>query len=802
MHTIELDQMVLEAEDGLMLGNGDLSVSIYQKAGQIVWRFGKNDVWDRRLDTSDSPEPAHIDEVARGVRDEGWTSHGFLEGHGEATRGTTDEKRMKDLCSGYPAYASRPYPCPKPVGELALHFPVDQRGLKISQRLSIEKATVDIRCEWESSVVINVHCFVAPSPNALVVSWEAENWSDETATGEKPPVWFSLYRWADPTVEKFASELFSGTRYGYFQGSIRSDKVTPLPPPSVRQIDGHPVVEQKFYPDLEFSDGFRYGLAPFASDLTTKSIPATMDNGDAARIHLISEEAVLKGEIAVVVPCSTDKGGMEAELRRLRQQLAADLPGTLHQWETTALADAEQFWAKSAVEIDDPLLESTWYGTLHTRRCAYRAGVIAPGLAFPSTVQDYSLWHGDYHTNFNYQQPFYGDYTANHIDVGDSFFPGMKHMVDIGRKLARDYWGCRGTFIQLSGYPFPTDNDPYGTGPLARMAYMTGWVSNHYWWRYLYTQDLEWLRSEGYPIIRATALFYTDFLKKGDDGLYHAFPSGQGEYFYTGKPEDYTDQPQVVRHARYCLQSAVQAADALGADETLRQQWQEILDHLVQVDDLDKLGMSDEEKRRYYLNMPAFIGMDVGNYIPRPGDEPKYLHLSRGGSNFLPWQMMIHLRNGVFEPDRDVPAVRAHLRRWYLPNGVIRAMSTGDHGFIGAYGESTGILEPLQEMMLQSWDGVIRVFPAWPKQLNAQFKTLRAEGAFLVSAAWQDGRVRSLSIISEAGKRCSVASPWPDGVSVIDEAKQPVKTTAKDRDTIAFETAPGKKYKLVPTRTA
>ena len=50
MHTIELDHLVLDPEEGLLLGNGDLSVSIYQKPGRLVWRFGKNDVWDRRLD--------------------------------------------------------------------------------------------------------------------------------------------------------------------------------------------------------------------------------------------------------------------------------------------------------------------------------------------------------------------------------------------------------------------------------------------------------------------------------------------------------------------------------------------------------------------------------------------------------------------------------------------------------------------------------------------------------------------------------------------------------------------------------
>ena len=77
MHTIEVNQLVLEAEEGLLLGNGDLSVSVYQRPGELVWRFGKNDVWDRRLDMSDSPEPAHIEEIAKGIGEQGWKGGGY-----------------------------------------------------------------------------------------------------------------------------------------------------------------------------------------------------------------------------------------------------------------------------------------------------------------------------------------------------------------------------------------------------------------------------------------------------------------------------------------------------------------------------------------------------------------------------------------------------------------------------------------------------------------------------------------------------------------------------------------------------
>jgi hypothetical protein len=71
-------------------------VSVYQDADRIVWRFGKGDVWDRRLDLSDDPKPAHISEIAHGIQVEDWKCPPYG-GPVEATRGTKNPQRMRDL---------------------------------------------------------------------------------------------------------------------------------------------------------------------------------------------------------------------------------------------------------------------------------------------------------------------------------------------------------------------------------------------------------------------------------------------------------------------------------------------------------------------------------------------------------------------------------------------------------------------------------------------------------------------------------------------------------------------------------
>jgi len=791
-HAIALDRPVLSAEEGLLLGNGDLSVSVYQTADAIVWRFGKGDVWDRRLDLSDCPKPTHIDELARGVEVEGWKC-GPYGGPVEATKGSANPQRMKEICQGSsPSDVNRPYPCPKPVGELALHFPPDLPGLAIVQKLSIEEARLSIDCSWANGVKLHVEAFIPPKPNVLALRWKIENWNEATRMGrDLPPAWFSLYRWADPTVAEFAARQYTECRHGGALNSWTSPKITPLPPPAVRNDGETLLIEQSFYPDPLFKDGFRYLLAPFVSDgariesLDTKTLRE-------AHFHILPKPEATEGRLAVAVATSRDEGGPLEEIRRIRAQIGGNLPSATDRWAEDNRASAAAFWGQSAVAIADPLLENLWYETFHARRCAYRRGTVPPGLFLPSTVRDYSHWHGDYHTNYNIQEPFWGDYTANHLDLAEAYFDVINFFLPIGRKIAKDYYNCRGVFIQLSGYPILAEDDPIGVVPMGRMAYMTGWAMTQYWWRYLYTLDRKWLADVGYPVMRDCALFYTDFLKKRDDGLYHAFPSNQGEDGFSGNIADLMDRPQVILHMRYCLRAAVQASELLGADEDLRAQWRDRLDHSPGASALSGLEKACEE-----ANPPEF---SVGRpYKPQPewtGQPPA----TQPGWYFgqMPWGVLSSLRNGSFVAERDLPGFRKQIESWRRPNGLIWGMAVANYGRAGAWTESLGVAAPLQEMMLQSWDGALRIFPAWPKNLDARFSGFRAEGAFLVSAAWSAGRVTSLEIRSEQGAACALYPLCPKGFRVADATGKEIPAAADAFGRTTFPTSPGMTYRVSP----
>ena len=69
-----------------------------------------------------------------------------------------------------------------------------------------------------------------------------------------------------------------------------------------------------------------------------------------------------------------------------------------------------------------------------------------------------------------------------------------------------------------------------------------------------------------------------------------------------------------------------------------------------------------------------------------------------------------------------------------------------------------GMAESLHDLLLQSFGGVIRIFPAVPDGWkDALFYNLRTEGAFLVSAQRKDGNFRFAQIESLAGEPLTVA---------------------------------------------
>ena len=74
--------------------------------------------------------------------------------------------------------------------------------------------------------------------------------------------------------------------------------------------------------------------------------------------------------------------------------------------------------------------------------------------------------------------------------------------------------------------------------------------------------------------------------------------------------------------------------------------------------------------------------------------------------------------------------------------------------------ESMSVLSTaMNESLLQSYDGIIRIFPAFPADRNGRF-TLHAEGGFVVTSEIKAGAVQWICIRSLHGNPCKLQIPW------------------------------------------
>jgi hypothetical protein len=92
-----------------------------------------------------------------------------------------------------------------------------------------------------------------------------------------------------------------------------------------------------------------------------------------------------------------------------------------------------------------------------------------------------------------------------------------------------------------------------------------------------------------------------------------------------------------------------------------------------------------------------------------------------------------------------------------LPNGLFVWIGHGHGTYMP---EMIGIAGLINEYLLQSVDNKIRLFPCWPVDQDAAFSRMRAQGGFIVSASFKNGRVDSATIESVANKPLVLLSPW------------------------------------------
>ena len=335
-----------------------------------------------------------------------------------------------------------------------------------------------------------------------------------------------------------------------------------------------------------------------------------------------------------------------------------------------------------------------------------------------------------------------------------------------------------------------------GVSKTAEVGLLT-WACHNLWLIYRHKMDDALLRDKLFPLLKGAVNYYLHFLQKEEDGKLHLPATYSPEY---GSAEDCNFDLSLLRWG--CL-TLIQSAERLKIDDPLLPKWKTVLEELTPYP-MDENGL--------------FIGRNT-----------PYAFSHRHYSHLLAAYPLYTLNK---EHPEDVDLIERSLHFWQSKTGAHQGYSlTGASSISSALGKGNDALaylnklfgrflsvntlyresgpvietplsgaQSIHDMLLQSWGGKIRVFPAVPDAWqDVAFDGLRTEGAFKVSANRKAGKTEFIQVKSLAGEPCilvtDIARPFFKG-------KRHLEVKQLDEHTYQVDLQKGEEMLVYPEGTS
>jgi len=533
----------------------------------------------------------------------------------------------------------------------------------------------------------------------------------------------------------------------------------------------------------------------------------------------------------IAISCSVAPHG--DPLPRAAADLKAVLAQPLNELQSRRDAWWNAWWGKSHLKLasDDPLarrLCGAYHVHLYALGCTNRGPAPCkwdggPGL-MRRDERTWGLAEWVQEIRFTYM-PLYA---ANRQEMAKGLTDHYTRMRTYLRRQTETMWGLDGLwipetvlpwghaedFILKADGPVPGEyfltRDPR-TIPCGKFEQFNGYIGflftagleicHHYLEYDDYFPDAAYLRDEAYPVVREVCRFVAHLLRKETDGLYHLDPANALETWWLVRdPADTLDGIRAIFPRFIALSKQYQA------DAELRQKCEEILAHLPQ-------------PPRAHWDSTGKLTADADSYAPAGALGP--IQESRNYEIPALYRVYPFGLSGIGSADRDV-CVHTFNRRifgitnswsldavWAARLGLAdeAARLLGEHAQqyhrfpYGGWDSSNSSVWPgglsacpyvdgaglsafcLQEMLLQSHEGAIRVLPATPRTWSGLFR-FRARGGFLVSACFSEGVPVFVEIENIAGRPLAIYHPWVRFDRATDENPPLVVRSGQDTRTI------------------
>ena len=688
-------------DEAMPLGNGMIGSLVWEKDKTVRFALDRADLWDSR--------------PMKGLHRKEFSYQWIV------------EQRLNNNYKPVQEYFDHPYdkePAPTKIPGAALEFKFTKDLILADAKLNLDEATSEIRWKNGTRLTSFVH---AVNP----VGWfKFENLPDNFDIELIPPSY--------QAAVKVSGDPVGGDdlgRLGYEQGTVTKNN---------NSITYH----QKGW------GGFSYDVI-----VTWKKVNANTVEG----IWTIrSNPDVFKSNL---------------DLKELQIMLNKGF----NQNRKSHLAWWSQFWTKSDLKVPDQTLQHQW------EMEQYKFGSTARQNAPPISLQAIwsadngriPPWKGDFHHDLNTQLSYWPSYSGNHLEEAMGYLDHFETNKENYKRYTKQFFGKEG--IAVPGVTTLDGTEMGGWIQYSLSPTVSAWISQHYYLQWRYSMDKDFLQNKAYPWIKSTAQFLEQISVLDPE-------TGKRKLVISSSPEinDNDISAWFTKTTNYDLslmqfnfKTAAELARELNLTEEATH-WQEIYEQLP------SLALSKNKElmiapdypyatsHRHFSNTMAIHPLGLIKW--EDSEESKNIIsssinlLDSVGPKMWCGYSYAWLGNLKARAKDGAGAAKAlnifstafcstnsfHLNGDQTKSGYsdfVYRPFTLEGNFAFAAG--------LQEMLIQSHAGFLELFPAIPSDWNnVSFKTLRAEGAFLVSAKKENGKVESLNIHSEKGGRLKVKSPF------------------------------------------
>lgn len=715
-HDLRFTCLAATWDEGIPLGNGSVGVLIWSRQGRIRMSLDRADLWDERPIPEFETKEFKFSWVVRQVQ----------KGEYEPVQ------RLFDL----------PYdrdPAPTRIPAAALEFDTIGLGPAVSVRLDIAQAVCTV--VWASGATLTA--FVHAT---LPIGWYR---FEHVPPGFSPALVPPPYTGEGPEQDA-ANDVVDG----------QDLKRLKYPAPVLTRSHGSVLYTQAGHGKFLYEVACRW----------TRPDETTLEGVWSISAH----PSYMSASTHAVEQCST---AIERSLLRDRE---------------THMSWWQKYWAASSVSLPDSLLERQWFLEM------YKFGSVARRGSPPITLQGVWTadnakippWKGDIHNDLNTQLSYWPAYAGNHLEEELSFLDWLWKCRPAFHSYTRTFFGTAG--LNVPGVTTLAGKPMGGWIQYSFSPTIGAWLAHHFYLHWRYSMDRTFLEQRAYPWVKEVAAHLLSLSTRGPDGLRSLPLSSSPEindnridaWFHTITNYD-------LALIRWIFGAAAELAAELGLPEE-ESRWRAVLSEwppLARSPTDGRLlvaeGVPLKESHRHFSHLMAIHPLGILDWQHGESDRTTILASLRDLERLGPdlwvgysysWLASMYARAGNGEKAAD--ALRTFARCFCLENSFhVNGDQTKSGKSRFTYRPFTlegnfAFAEAIHEMLLQSQNGCVRIFPALPKSWEeAEFSTLRAEGAFLVSAVRSRGLITRVSIHSEQGGPLRLENPFGDAPFRVDGIK-------------------------------